>query len=334
MGAIPRFLLDGDEPGAARRGADGAADDAMLLDAYSRTVVGAVERAGPAVACIAVTKRRGAAGTGSGFAFTPDGFMLTNSHVVNGAKSLRAAFSDGRESTARLVGEDSATDLAVIRVEGETLPAVELGDSGAIHPGQIAIALGNPLGFEHTVTAGVISALGRSLAGYAGRTIEDVIQTDCALTPGNSGGPLVESHGRVIGVNTAMIPRAQGICFAVAVNTAKWVVAQLFAHGRVRRAHVGISGASADLLRRIARHHGLDQARGVRVMAVESRSPAANAGVRKGDVIVGFDGVAVTGIDVLQRLLDAQRIGKGSAMRLLRAGQLLHLPVTPVEVRN
>lgn len=333
MGAIPRFLIHGDLPDNAARGDDAATSDATLLDAYSHTVANAVERAGPAVACIAVEKKRGT-GTGSGFAFTPDGFMLTNSHVVNGAKSLRATFSDGRENMARLVGEDRATDLAVIRVEGETVPSVELGNSAAIRPGQIAIALGNPLGFEHTVTAGVVSALGRSLAGYGGRTIEDVIQTDCALNPGNSGGPLIDSRGRVIGVNTAMIPRAQGICFAVAVNTATWVVAQLFAYGRVRRAFVGISGATADLMRRITRHHGLDQARGVRVTAVEARSPAAAAGVRKGDVIVGFDGLAVTGIDGLQRLLDARRIGRGTVLRLLRAGQLLHLPVTPVEVGN
>ena len=331
MGAIPQFLLDVSSP--VPQGRHPGADDAVLLDAYSRTVASAVDRAGPAVACIAVAKK-GGSGSGSGFVFTPDGFMLTNSHVVNGAKRLVATFSDGRESRAHLVGEDPATDLAVIRVEGEPLPAVELGDSAAIRPGQIAIALGNPLGFEHTVTAGVVSALGRSLAGYAGRMIEDVIQTDCALNPGNSGGPLLDSGGRVIGVNTAIIPRAQGICFAVAVNTAKWVVAQLFQHGRVRRAHVGISGGTAELMTRIARHHGLAQRRGVRVLGIESRSPAAVAGLCKGDLVIGFDGIEVTGIDTLQRLLDGTRIGKSSVLRILRGGALMHLPVTPSEAKG
>ncbi|MBI4290905.1 MAG: trypsin-like peptidase domain-containing protein [Betaproteobacteria bacterium] len=331
MGATPKFLLDRSQhhaEGLPTPGGDGA-----LLDAYSRTVTAAVERAGPSVALIAVANERGR-GTGSGFAFTPDGFMLTNSHVVRGAKSLVAAFSDGRESSAQLVGEDPATDLAVIRVEGENLPAVELGDSAAIRPGQIAIALGNPLGFEHTVTAGVVSALGRSLAGYTGRVIEDVIQTDCALNPGNSGGPLIDSAARVIGVNTAMIPHAQGISFAVAINTAKWVVAQLFQHGRVRRAYVGLSGGTTEIMRRIARHHGLDQPRGVRVLEVEAHGPAAAAGLRKGDLVIGFDGVPITGVDVLQRLLDGSRIGKAFVLHLLRDGQLLHLPITPVEANG
>ena len=210
MSAIRRFLLDEfDDPSRSHPGARTGGDSA-LLDAYSQAVADAAGRAGPSVALIAVAKRKGGNGTGSGFAFTPDGFMLTNSDVVHGAKDLVATFFDGRESRARLVGEDPATDLAVIRVEGEKLPAIELGDSSTIRPGQIAIALGNPLGFEHTVTAGVVSALGRSLAGYAGRTIEDVIQTDCALNPGNSGAPLIDSGARVIGVNSAMIPRAQG----------------------------------------------------------------------------------------------------------------------------
>jgi S1-C subfamily serine protease len=330
MGAIPRFLLD-QSPHPPQGFAAG--DDGPLLDAYSHAVAGAAARAGPAVALISVRKKDGN-GTGSGFAFTPDGFMLTNSHVVHGARDMRATFSDGRESRATLVGEDPATDLAVIRIEGEKLHAVELGDSSTIRPGQIAIALGNPLGFEHTVTAGVVSALGRSLAGYTGRMIEDVIQTDCALNPGNSGGPLIDSGARVIGVNTAMIPRAQGICFAVAVNTAKWVVGQLFQHGRVRRAHVGVSGATTEILRRIARHHGLPQSRGVRVLELEPGSPAAAAGLAKGDLLIGFDGVEVTGMDTLQRLLDASRIGRSSVLRILRAGKLLHLPITPGEARG
>ena len=304
IGAIPRFLLEEfDDPPRSHPGAR-TGGDCTLLDAYSQAVADAASRARPSVVLISVAKRKGGNGTGSGFAFTQDGFVLTNSHVVHGAKDLVARFSDGRESSARLVGEDPANDLAGIRVEGEKLPAIELGDSSTIRPGQIAIALGNPLGFEHTVTAGVVSALGRSLAGYAGRTIEDVIQTDCALNPGNSGGPLIDSGARVIGVNTAMIPRAQGICFAVAINTAKWVVSQVFQHGRVRRAFVGVYGATTEILRRVARHHGLAQSRGVRVVGVEAGSPAA-AGLAKGDLVIGFDGVAVTGIDVLLRLPDS-----------------------------
>lgn len=331
MGAIPRFLIDDDRPSvpAPVEPLDG---DDTLLDAYSHAVSSAVLRVGPSVALISVSKKS-ANGSGSGFAFTPDGFMLTNSHVVHGAKSLVATFSDGRESRARLVGEDPATDLAVIRVEGDALPAAQFGDSSAIRAGQIAIALGNPLGFEHTVTAGVVSALGRSLAGYAGRMIEDVIQTDCALNPGNSGGPLIDSAGRVIGVNTAMIPRAQGISFAVAINTANWVVAQLLTHGRVRRAYIGVSGATSEILRRIARHHGLKQSRGMRVLEVASGSPAAAAGVVKGDLIVGFDGIDITGVDVLSRLLGASRIGTSSVLRVLRGGALMHLPVTPAELK-
>jgi S1-C subfamily serine protease len=331
MGAIPRFLLD--ETSTSSPGASAPHLDDALLDAYSRTVTSAVETAGPAVALIQVRTAKGA-GTGSGFAFTPDGFMLTNSHVVHGAKQIVATFSDGRESSARLLGEDPATDLAVIRVEGAQLPALALGDSAAIRPGQIAIALGNPLGFEHTVTAGVISALGRSLAGYAGRMIEDVIQTDCALNPGNSGGPLIDSSARAIGVNTAMIPGAQGISFAVAINTAKWVVAQLFQHGRVRRAQVGVSGATTEIMRRIVRHHALEQTRGVRVLEVGAGSPAALAGLRKGDLVIGFDGAVVTGIDVLVRMLDATRIGRQSVLRVLRGGEVVYLTITPLEARG
>jgi S1-C subfamily serine protease len=332
MGAVPRFVLDPlFEPIPVLPSPAAAPDrDADLLDAYSRSVAGAAARVGPSVACIAVT-RRGRSATGSGFAFTPDGFMLTNSHVVQGATRLRATFADGRDSEARVVGEDPATDLAVIRVDGETLCAVELGDSARIRPGQIAIALGNPLGFEHTVTAGVISALGRSLAGRAGRTLDDVIQADCALNPGNSGGPLVDSSGRVIGVNTAIIPGAQGLSFAVAINTAKWVVAQLFRHGRVRRASIGIAGATAGILRRVARFHALAQERGVRIIDVHSGSPAALAGLRRGDTIVGFEGTAITGVDVLQRQLDASRIGRRATVRFLRQGELMHRSVTPLE---
>lgn len=330
MGAVPRFLLGPAPPPAPGTPGHG---DAPLLDAYSRSVIAAVERVRAAVACVTV-ERRGGAGAGSGFAFTPDGFLLTNSHVVHRATRLRATFADGREGALSLVGEDPATDLAVVRVEGEPVAAVELGDSAAIRPGQIAIAIGNPLGFEHTVTAGVVSALGRSLAGFSGRSIDDVIQTDCALNPGNSGGPLVDSAGRAIGVNTAIIPHAQGLSFAVAINTAKWVVTQLLQHGRVLRAYLGIAGATTDVLRRVVRFHALPQERGVRITGIVAGSPAALAGLRVGDVIVGFEGQTVTGIDVLQRLMDGARIGRQGVLRLLRGGELLHLSVTPLEARG
>jgi len=315
--------------------------DLGLLDAYSVTVIRIVERVGPAVGAISVRRRladrasrtREAAGTGSGFAFTPDGFVLTNSHVVHGASAVRVVFPDGSEFDADLIGEDPATDLAVLRVGAAGLASARLGRSGALRVGQLAVAIGNPLGFENTVTAGVISALGRSLPARDGHLIEDLIQTDAALNPGNSGGPLMNSASEVIGVNTAIIPGAQALCFAVGVDTAHWVVSQLLAHGRVRRAFVGLTGATAGISRAVQRATGLGQAHGVRVGEVAPDGPAQVAGIEPGDLIVGLDGVAISTIGQLQRLLDHTRIGRLCAVRLVRGTHLLHPVITPREQR-
>src|SRR5216110_3428254 len=303
MDAAPWFLLD----------------ESGLLDAYSQAVVAAAERVGPAVVHLEVelgaNSRRG---TGSGFAFTPDGLLLTNSHVVHGARRIKATFADAFSRDADLLGEDPDTDIAVVRIGANALPSVVLGSSRSLRVGQLAIAIGNPYGFQHTVTAGVVSALGRSLRAQTGRLIDDVLQTDAALNPGNSGGPLVDSRGTVIGVNTAIIPGAQGICFATAIDTVKAVVVQLLRDGRVRRGYLGIAGATVPLARRLARHFELDNARAVRVESVEQGGPAAAAGVAKGDLIVRFGGEAVNGIDDVHRLLTGARIGERAALVLLR----------------
>ena len=300
--------------------------DVPLLDAYSSAVVGAVERVAPAVAHLQVDKK----GSGSAFAFTPDGLLLTNSHVVHGAKHIRATFADGTSADADLIGDDPDTDIAVVRI-GAPVQPVTLGSSRAVKVGQIAIALGNPYGFQHTVTAGVVSALGRSLRAQSGRLIDDVLQTDAALNPGNSGGPLVDSRGEVIGVNTAIIPGAQGICFATAIDTVKWVVTQLLREGRVRRGFLGIAGATVPLSRRYARHFALDNSHAVRVESMETGGPARRAGFEAGDLIVEFDTKAVNGIDDLHRLLTADRIGRPSRVAILRRAQRLELEVRAAE---
>jgi len=325
---VPKFLLDESERRAS--GASSAPDDGRLLDAYSAAVVSAAEAVGPAVAHLEV-ELKGRRGTGSGFAFTPDGLLLTNSHVVHGAKHIRATFADGLSRDADLVGEDPDTDIAVIRIGGNALPAVVLGSSRGVRVGQLAIAIGNPYGFQHTVTAGVVSALGRSLRAQTGRLIDDVLQTDAALNPGNSGGPLVDSHGEVIGVNTAIIPGAQGICFATAIDTVKWVVLQLLKDGKVRRGFLGLAGANLPLARRLARHFELDNARAVRVESVEKGGPASRAGVEAGDLIVRFAGQPVNGIDDLHRLLTGERIGAESVLTVVRRVRKLELRVTPSE---
>jgi S1-C subfamily serine protease len=341
MGARPSFVADdaaAPAPPSASR-VEPAPSDAVLLDAYSRTVVGVVDRIGPAVASVAVTRRgkdrlgrsRDQHGAGSGFAFTPDGYLLTNSHVVSGASAIVVALPDGREFDATLVGDDPDTDLAVIRVGASDLPAVPFGSSRGLRVGQIAVAIGNPLGFQNTVTAGVISALGRSLRAQTGRLMDDVIQTDAALNPGNSGGPLVDSGSRVIGVNTAIIPGAQAICFATGIDTARWVVGQLFSFGRVRRAWIGVGGTTVPLPRRLQRAIGIEQKTGVRVSEVQPHSPARVAGLEPGDFLIGLDGAAVGGIDELQRQLDAGRIGRLSVLRVVRGAKLLHLTLTPRE---
>jgi len=313
-----------------------AANDGALLDAYSSTIVNAVERVGPAVGLVSVRKRvRGSradrGGAGSGFAFTPDGYLLTNSHVVHDASAIRVAFANGREFEGDLIGEDSETDVAIVRVGADRLPVAELGCSSTLRVGQIAIAIGNPLGFQNTVTAGVISALGRSLRAASGRLMDDIIQTDVALNPGNSGGPLVDSRGDVIGLNTAMIAGAQAICFATGVDTVRWVMGQLLAHGRVRRAFIGVSGATVAVDRRLQRAFNLEGATGVRVIEVQPGSPARHAGVEDGDLLVTAEGRPLTGIDVLQRILDAERIDVPVHVRVIRRGRLLDLTITPRE---
>jgi S1-C subfamily serine protease len=344
MGSRPRFIDDLSPRAAADPTAPHplATDDA-LLDAYSRTVIGALERVQQAVAFISVERRlpgdtggpggRGArGGTGSGFLFTPDGYLLTNSHVVHGATHIGVTLADGSKFDADLVGDDPDSDLAVLRIGSpEPLPHVELGDSGKLRVGQIAIAVGNPLGLAQTVTTGVVSALGRSLRANSGRMIYDVIQTDAALNPGNSGGPLINSAGQVIGVNTAIIPGAQAICFATAIDTAKWVIMQLFAYGRVRRAYIGVAGTTTPLSRRVQRYFGLSAQSGVRVMEVVKASPAAAAGMRTDDTIVGIDGVEVDSVDGLQRVLDASRIDRVVSVSVLRGTRKLELNLTPVE---
>ena len=328
MEPVPQFLLD--ESAGAEPGRPDAPDDGALLDAYSAAVVAAVEAVAPAVAHVQVAfERRG--GSGSAFAFTPDGLLLTNSHVVHGARRIEATFADGTSREADLVGEDPDTDIAVIRLGGAALPAARLGSSRSLRVGQLAIAIGNPYGFQHTVTTGVVSALGRSLRAQSGRLIDDVLQTDAALNPGNSGGPLVDSRGAVIGVNTAIIPGAQGICFATAIDTVKAVVVQLLRDGRVRRGYLGLAGATVPLARRLARHFELDNARAVRVESVEGRGPAAKAGIEAGDLIVRFAGQAVSGIDDLHRLLTGERIGGASAVTVLRGARRLDLSVVPAE---
>jgi S1-C subfamily serine protease len=309
------------------------------LDAYSAAVTGAAERVGPAVVSVEVrhaVRRRGRPerelpGHGSGFVFTPDGFILTNSHVVHGATHIAVRPPDGRERPADLIGDDPDTDIAVVRVAGDPPAAAPLGDSAALRVGQLVIAIGNPLGFQSTVTAGVVSALGRSFRSVNGRLIDDVIQTDAALNPGNSGGPLVDSRGRVVGVNTAVILPAQGICFAVAINTAKFVAAHLMAHGRIRRGRIGLAGQRVPLLRLAVRAHGLEVKSGVLVTGVEPDSPAERAGLKPGDIIVRFADRAVSGVDDLHRLLATDRIGTPAVVTVLRGADKVELPIVPEE---
>jgi S1-C subfamily serine protease len=311
--------------------------DEALLDAYSGAVIGALERVAPAVTFIEVAqkraKNRSTRGTGSGFLFTPDGYLLTNSHVVQGSDEITVRLNDDTRFSADLVGNDPDSDLAVLRIgSANALPFVEFGDSARLKVGQVVIAIGNPLGYSKSVTTGVVSALGRTLRASSGRLMHDVIQTDAALNPGNSGGPLVDSKGRVIGVNTAMIPEAQAICFATGIDTAKWVIGQLFAHGRVRRAHIGVSGATVPVATRVVRHFGLQSSSAVHVLELVAGSPAAQAGVEVGDRMIALDGVSIDGIDSLQRLLDAGWIGRDCELQLLRRSSLINVKIRPSEL--
>jgi len=312
-----------------------AIDDGPLLDAYSRAVVSVVDRVGPAVVRVErlADGQDSPAGTGSGVVIAGDGLVLTNSHVVGGARRVRLSFPDGNHAEARVLGDDPDTDLALLRTELPAgTPAAALGDSRRLKRGQLVVAIGNPLGFESTVTAGVVSALGRSLRSVSGRLIDDVVQTDAALNPGNSGGPLCSTAGEVVGINTAMIQRAQGICFAVASNTAVFAVSEFIAHGRVRRAHIGIAAETVPLPRRLSLATGAG-ARAIRVSEVEPGGPAAAAGVLAGDLLLSVDGVAIEGADALIRLLNAERIGRATTLRLLRGGVVEPRTVVPVERR-
>src|SRR5581483_7881256 len=298
---------------AASDAVDTSERDEELLDAYSRAVVSVVENVGPAVVSIQVKNRqsRGTGeGAGSGVIITPDGFVLTNNHVVEHSQELKVNLTDGNTLPAQIVGTDPATDLALVRVDAPRLPMAHLGDSAALRVGQLAIAIGNPLGFQNTVSAGVVSALGRSLRGQTGRLIENVIQTDVALNPGNSGGPLVDSRGRVVGINTAIIALAQGISFAIPVDTARWVVAELLAWGRVRRGYLGVAARQRPVERRLAYRHGVAGAGAVEVLSVEPGAPAAQAGLAEGDLIVAVDGRPVTTVDDLHRALGGSAIGR------------------------
>jgi S1-C subfamily serine protease len=314
--------------------------DAHLLDAYSRAVIGAVEKVSPAVVNIEVhqsvrsrrrTEPQERHGGGSGFLFTPDGLILTNSHVVHDASRIEVTVADGRRFPARIIGDDPATDLSVIQIDSSGLSAVALGDSQALRVGQLVIAIGNPYGFQSTVTAGVVSALGRSLRSYSGRLIEDVIQTDASLNPGNSGGPLVASDGRVVGVNTATILPAQGLCFAIGINTAKFVASRLLRDGRIRRSYIGVSAQTAPIHRRLVRYYDLTKETGVVVLSTEQASPAQRSGLREGDVIIALEGQPIAGVDDLHRLLTEVRVGTTSELTVLRGTERVHIGIVPEE---
>lgn len=323
----------------------GSGDD-ELLDAYSRAVTGVAESISPSVVNIEVghqvrsrtsseaRSREEKTGSGSGFVFTPDGFILTNSHVIHRATRIEAALSDGRSLPAELIGDDPETDLAVIRIGASGLVPARLGDSERIKPGQLVIAIGNPYGFQTTVTAGVVSALGRSLRSRSGRLIDNIIQTDAALNPGNSGGPLVTSQGEVIGVNTAVILPAQGLCFAIAINTAKFVASRLIKDGRVRRSYIGIGGQNVPLHRRVVRFHDLRVESGILIVSIEPNSSGQRAGLREGDVIIAFDDKPVRGIDDLHRLLTEEKVGVKSSLVIIRGSEKIEREIVPAESRE
>ncbi|HEU4416393.1 MAG TPA: trypsin-like peptidase domain-containing protein [Candidatus Angelobacter sp.] len=303
--------------------------EAEAMDAYSRVVTGVAEAVSPAVVRIQVQNERGREGSGSGFVFTPDGFILTNSHVVHGAQKVAVWTPDSGDFNAQVIGEDQDTDLALLRIDAPVLHSVRLGDSRKIRVGQLVVAIGNPYGFQYTVTAGVVSALGRSLRSQSGRLIEDVIQTDAALNPGNSGGPLVNSAGEVVGVNTATILPAQGLCFAISINTAQFIASKLIRHGKVQRSYIGVQAQTASLNRTIARHYDLAATTGALVLAAEPGSPAQKAGMQEGDVIVSLDAAPVEGVDVLHRLLGEDRIGVPTRITVLRGSRRLEFKVIP-----
>jgi len=346
MKRVVRVLSSDGARGSAIRGPEATPfSDDNLLDAYSKAVISAAERISPAVVNIEVQKKPEGRrtthfrlpdemrGSGSGFIFTPDGFILTNSHVVHEVSRIDVTLSDGRRFQADLVGDDPDTDLAVVRADGSKFVAAPLGDSQKIRVGQLVIAIGNPYGFQCTVTSGVVSALGRSLRSMSGRLIDNVIQTDAALNPGNSGGPLVNSMGEVIGVNTAVILPAQGICFAIAINTAKYIAARLIKEGKIRRSYIGLGGQNVSLHRRFVRFFHLPVESGVLVVSVEKDSPAQKAGLLEGDIIIGFDEQPVVGIDDLHKMLTEEKVRVCSKLTILRRSEKLEIPVIPEESR-
>jgi len=338
--------IDGVKGGEAQTLEAAHPSDEDLLDAYSRAVVNAAERVSPSVVNIDVhkgTKVKQAGpfrppeelrGNGSGFIFTPDGFILTNSHVVHHADKIMVTLPDGRRFEGDRVGEDPDTDLAVVRINGSNFLSVPLGDSQKIRVGQLVIAIGNPYGFQCTVTSGVVSALGRSLRSISGRLIDNIIQTDAALNPGNSGGPLVTSQGNVIGVNTAMILAAQGICFAIGINTAKFVAGRLIKEGKIRRSYIGLGGQNVTLLRRIVRFFHLPVESGILVLSIEENSPAQRAGLSEGDIIVGFNSEPIAGIDDLHRMLTEEKVGVSTALTILRRTEKFDLIIIPEESKS
>lgn len=325
-----------DDAASSRTPASAPVDDRALLDAYSNAVIDVTDRVGPAVVRVEtgpkVPNGRERGGLGSGIVISPDGLVLTNSHVVGSSREIRLRDVEGHVGDAQVLGVDPDTDLALLRANGvRDLPYAALGNSKTLRRGQLVIAIGNPLGFESTVTAGVVSALGRSIRSVSGRTIEDVIQTDAALNPGNSGGPLVSSNAEVIGINTAIINGAQGICFAVASNTAQFVLSEIIRHGYVRRAFIGVAGQTAPVPRRHAVLAGVENKMGALLMQIEPDGPAAKAGLLPGDVVIKLDGVEINGVDDLIRVLDRDRIGRRLAMDVLRLGRLRGIDIDPIE---
>ncbi len=342
-----RLLSDSGTNGQAIRNfAAIPTSDDDLLDSYSRAVVNAAETVSPSVVNIDVHKRPRERqttrfrhpdelrGNGSGFIFTPDGFILTNSHVVHHAEKIEVTLSDGRHFQSDMVGDDPDTDLAVVRINGPNLVPAPLGDSQKIRVGQLVIAIGNPYGFEYTVTSGVISAVGRSLRSVSGRLIDNIIQTDAALNPGNSGGPLVTSKGEVVGVNTAMILAAQGICFAIAINTAKFVAGKLIKEGKIRRSYIGLGGQNVSLHRRLVRFYHLPVESGILVVSIEENSPARKAGLSEGDVIIEFDGRPMAGIDDLHKVLTEEKVGVRTSLAIIRRSEKMVFDIVPEESKN
>jgi S1-C subfamily serine protease len=323
---------------AAKQGHDNGPDEAGIFDAYSNAVIGAVERVSPSVVSVKTgrpTRRNTeSSGVGSGVVITPDGYLVTNAHVADNAKRLHVAFADGSEHEAQVVGLDHATDVAVLRVAASALAAAPLGDSAALKVGQLVIAIGTPHALQQTVTAGIVSAVGRTLGSRTGRQIENVIQTDAALNPGNSGGPLVDSRGKVVGINTAVLAWAQGLCFAVPINTARWVASELIRVGRVRRAYLGIVAQDIPLPAAIVSDLGLPTGKAIKVLGVERGSPASSAGLQAGDVIVSIGPAAIDGIDALHRSLIAQVIGQRTPVAVVRGGALIRVAVVPVEAED